>query len=145
MGIHQWALVAPEVTLLTWSHFVPTYKPKLQKLVAEWAARLHPKTGCPSLSDEDIVQFYTAIREVLSGAVGEVFRRGEPVEVKVRDFLRLRNRKGQLCPACGTTVRVEGVCGHDTFYCPACQPDRPEARLGRRQLVDWSRLPNRGK
>lgn len=26
-----------EVTLLTWSHFVPTYNPELQKLVAEWA------------------------------------------------------------------------------------------------------------
>jgi formamidopyrimidine-DNA glycosylase len=110
-----------------------------------WAARLHPKTGCPGLTDEDIVQLYTAIREVLSGAVEEVFRRGEPVEVKVRDFLRVRNRKGQPCPACGTTIRVEGVRGHDTFYCPVCQPNRPEARLGRRQLVDWSRLPNRGK
>jgi formamidopyrimidine-DNA glycosylase len=105
-----------------------------------WAARLHPKIGCQGLTDEDIVRLHAAIREVLSEAIKEVFRRGEPIEVKVRDFLRVRNRKGQPCPACGTTIRVEGVRGHDTFYCPACQPTRPGARLGRRQLVDWSRL-----
>jgi len=108
-----------------------------------WAARLHPKTGCPGLTEEDIGRLHRAIREVLSSAVREVARRGEPIEVKVRDFLRVRNRKGQPCPACGATIRVEGVRGHDTFYCPICQPDRPGARLGRRKLVDWSRLAGR--
>jgi formamidopyrimidine-DNA glycosylase len=43
-------------------------------------------------------------------------------------------------PAGGTTIRVEGVRGHDAFFCPTCQPNRPGGRLGRRQLVDWSRL-----
>ena len=105
-----------------------------------WAARLHPKTGCQSLTDEDIARLHGAIGGVLSEAVAEVARRGAPLEVKVRDFLRVRNRKGQPCPACGTTIRVEGVRGHDAFYCPTCQPNRPGARRGRRQLVDWSRL-----
>ena len=105
-----------------------------------WAARIHPKIGCQGLAEEDIARLHAAIRDVLSAAVREVARRSEPIEVKVRDFLRVRNRKGQPCPACGTTIRVEGVRGHDTFYCPTCQPNRPEARLGRRQLVDWSRL-----
>jgi formamidopyrimidine-DNA glycosylase len=104
-----------------------------------WAARLHPKTGCSGLADEDIGRLYEAIRDVLSSAVREVARRAEPIEVKVRDFLRVRNRKGQPCPACGATIRVEGVRGHDAFYCPICQPDRPGARVGRRKLVDWSR------
>jgi formamidopyrimidine-DNA glycosylase len=105
-----------------------------------WAARLHPKTGCQGLTEEDLVRLHAAIRDVLSAAVREITRRHEPIEVKVRDFLRIRNRKGQPCPTCGTTIRVEGVRGHDTFYCPTCQPNRPEARLGRRQLVDWSRV-----
>ncbi len=105
-----------------------------------WAARLHPKTGCQGLTEEDIGRLYEAIREVLSAAVQEVARRAEPIEVKVRDFLRVRNRKGQPCPACGAPIRVEGVRGYDTFYCPICQPDRPHHRLGRRKLVDWSRL-----
>ncbi len=105
-----------------------------------WAARLHPKTGCQGLTEEDVGRLHAAIRDVLSTAVREVARRAEPIEVKVRDFLRVRNRKGQPCPACGATLRVEGVRGHDTFYCPACQPDRPGARLARRKLVDWARL-----
>jgi formamidopyrimidine-DNA glycosylase len=105
-----------------------------------WAAKLHPKVGCRGLTDEDIVRLHAAIRDVLSEAVKEIFRRGEPIEVKIRDFLRVRNRKGEACPACGTTIRVEGVRGYDTFYCPTCQPNRPGARLGRRQLVDWTRL-----
>jgi formamidopyrimidine-DNA glycosylase len=109
-----------------------------------WAARLHPKTGCRGLAEEDIGRLHRAICRVLGEAVAEVARRGQPIEVKVRDFLRVRNRKGQPCPACGTTVRVEGVRGHDAFYCPACQPNRPAARRGRRQLVDWSRLPGPG-
>jgi formamidopyrimidine-DNA glycosylase len=104
-----------------------------------WAARLHPKTGCQGLTAEDIARLHAAIRDVLSASVREVARRSEPIEVKVRDFLKVRNRKGQPCPACDTTIRVEGVRGHDSFYCPSCQPNRPEARLGRRQLVDWSR------
>ncbi|HWT80854.1 MAG TPA: DNA-formamidopyrimidine glycosylase family protein [Candidatus Methylomirabilis sp.] len=110
-----------------------------------WAAHLHPKTGCQGLADEDIAGLYGAIRDVLEAAVREVARRKEPIDVKVRDFLRVRNRKGLPCPVCGTAVRVEGVRGHDAFYCPTCQPNRPEARLGRRQLVDWTRLPTREK
>lgn len=104
-----------------------------------WAARLHPKTACRGLTDEDIDRLHGAIGQVLREAVAEVARRAEPIEVKVRDFLRVRNRKGQPCPACGAPIRVEGVLGHDAFYCPVCQPNRPGARVGRRQLVDWTR------
>ena len=105
-----------------------------------WAAGIHPKTGCPRLDQKDIARLHAAIREVLSTAVQEVASRAAPIEVKVRDFLQVRNRKGQPCPRCVTPIRVEGVRGLDAFYCPTCQPNRPEARLGRRQLVDWSRL-----
>lgn len=108
-----------------------------------WAARLHPKTGCQGLTDDDIARLHRAIRGVLGEAVAEVGRRAEPIDVKVRDFLKVRNRKGQPCPVCGTTIRVEGVRGHDTFFCPTCQPNRPGDRLGRRQLVDWTRLHRR--
>ena len=108
-----------------------------------WAARIHPKTGCAGLTEQDITRLHAAIRGVLLDAVREVARRAQPIEIKIRDFLQVRNRKGQPCSRCATPIRVEGVRGHDTFYCPSCQPNRPDARLGRRQLVDWSRLPDR--
>lgn len=50
-------------------------------------------------------------------------------------ILDLQDDRPALC--------VEGVRGHDAFYCPNCQPNRFDTRLGRRQLVDWSRLPGR--
>ena len=78
-----------------------------------WAARIHPKIGCPGLTDEDILRLHTAIREVLLEAVKEVFRRGEPIEVKVRDHMRVRGRKDQPCPRCGAKILPPGG-GHST-------------------------------
>jgi hypothetical protein len=46
----------------------------------------------------------------------------EPIHVKVRGQLRVRNRRGEPCPRCGSTIRREGVRGHDVFFCPRCQP-----------------------
>ena len=51
-------------------------------------------------------------------------------------ILDLQDDRPALC--------VEGVGGRGSLICVACQPIQPEARLDRRQLVDWSRLPNRG-
>lgn len=46
---------APEVTLLTWSHFVPTYNPELQKLVAEWATSRKVNARVDFLSLPDLM------------------------------------------------------------------------------------------
>jgi multiple sugar transport system substrate-binding protein len=46
---------APEVTLLTWSHFVPTYNPELQKLVAEWAGSRKVNARVDFLSLPDLM------------------------------------------------------------------------------------------
>ena len=86
-------------------------------------ARIHPKTWCRSLSRDDAVRLHDAIVSVMQAAVAEVAERGEPIEVKVRDFLKVRNRHGAPCPRCGAKIRKAGVHGHDAFYCPECQPD----------------------
>jgi formamidopyrimidine-DNA glycosylase len=69
--------------------------------------------------------------KVLRDAVDEVARRDEPIEVKVRDFLKVRLR--DVCPRCGSKVRKAGVRGMDAYFCPRCQPARRSA------LVDWTR------
>ena len=51
----------------------------------------------------------------------EVLNRGSGA--KVRDHLEVRNRSGDPCPACGTTIRRTGVLGYDSFFCPKCQPE----------------------
>ncbi len=94
-------------------------------------AGIHPKTFCRSLSHEDGVRLHDAIVKVMSEAVAEVARRAEPIEVKVRDFLKVRRK--EVCPRCGTKLRTAGVNGMDSWFCPHCQP---ATRPG---FVDWTR------
>ena len=94
-------------------------------------AGLHPKTFCRSLSHDDAVRLHDAIVKVMREAVDEVARRGEPIDVKVRDFLKVRLR--DVCPRCGAKLRKAGVRGMDAYFCPHCQP---ATRSG---LVDWTK------
>jgi formamidopyrimidine-DNA glycosylase len=92
-------------------------------------AGIHPKTWCRALGPDDSVRLHAAVVTVMRAAADEVARRHEPIEVKVRDFLRIRLRT--VCPRCGAKVRKAGVRGMDSYFCPRCQP---ETRPG---LVDW--------
>jgi len=94
-------------------------------------AGIHPKTFCRSLSHEDGVRLHDAIVKVMTEAVSEVARRKEPIDVKVRDFLKVRLK--ETCPRCGSKIRTAGVRGMDAYFCPRCQP---ATRAG---LVDWTR------
>jgi len=94
-------------------------------------AGIHPKTLCRQLGHEEGVRLHDAIVKVMKGAVEEVKARAEPIDVKVRDFLKVRRK--ETCPRCGSRLRTAGVRGMDSWFCPHCQPAR---RAG---LVDWTR------
>jgi formamidopyrimidine-DNA glycosylase len=94
-------------------------------------AGIHPKTWCRSLGHDDAVRLHDAVVSVMNEAVAEVARRDEPIENKVRDFLKVRRK--EICPRCGSKIRTAGVKGMDAYFCPRCQP---ETRPG---LVDWRR------
>jgi formamidopyrimidine-DNA glycosylase len=94
-------------------------------------ARIHPKTWCRSLTHQDAERLHAAIVAVLKEAVAEVARRDEPIEVKVRDFLKVRLKAE--CPRCGSRIRKAGVKGMDAYFCPTCQPATREG------FVDWTR------
>jgi len=96
-----------------------------------YEAGIHPKTWCRSLSREEGLRLHKAIVDVMREATAEVARRGEPIEVKVRDFLKVRLK--EECPRCGSKIRRAGVRGMDAYFCPRCQP---ATRAG---LVDWTR------
>lgn len=98
-------------------------------------AGLHPKTVCSKLSAADRNRLYESIRNVMTWGIEEVARAQAPLYEKVRGHMKVRNRKGEPCPRCGGTIRRESVLGHDTFYCPVCQPP---TRSG---FIDWSKLP----
>jgi formamidopyrimidine-DNA glycosylase len=96
-----------------------------------FAAGIHPKTICSRLSPAERRRLYDSIRTVITWGIDEVEKAGQPIEVKVRDHVRVRNRKDQPCPVCGTKIRRVGVLGYDSFYCPKCQP------ATRAQAIPW--------
>jgi formamidopyrimidine-DNA glycosylase len=94
-------------------------------------AGIHPKTFCRSLRRDDAVRLHSAIVKVMDEACREVAERNEPIEIKVRDFLKVRLK--DTCPRCGTKLRTAGVKGMDAYFCPKCQP---ATRPG---FVDWTK------
>lgn len=96
-----------------------------------FAAGIHPKTLCSQLSGSDTERLYNSIKEVIAWGITEVAKAAEPVEVKVRSHLKVRNRKGRACTVCGATIRRAGVLGYDAFFCPRCQPP------AREQFINW--------
>jgi len=98
---------------------------------ALFEAGLHPKTFCRRLSAEEGVRLHDAIVKIMREATDEVARRAEPIDVKVRDFLKVRLK--DVCPRCGSKIRTAGVKGMDAYFCPRCQP---ATRAG---FVDWTR------
>jgi formamidopyrimidine-DNA glycosylase len=100
-----------------------------------FAAKLHPKTFCNKLHAEDVDRLFAAIHDTLAWAIREIETHNQPIETKVRDFLRMRGRAGQACVACGTVIRRVRVGREDARFCPTCQP------ATRKLFVDFSRLP----
>ncbi len=96
-------------------------------------ARIHPKTFCQQLQPAQIAQLYQSIINVINWGIAEVEKAQQPIEVKVRGHVKVRNRKDQPCPRCGATIRRAGVLGFDAFFCPNCQPPT------RTQFIDWNR------
>jgi formamidopyrimidine-DNA glycosylase len=90
---------------------------------ALWEAKLHPKTLMSKLSPADIDHLHHGIVTVMRDAVETVRARKPALDEKLRDFLKVRNRHGEKCPRCGDIIRRAGVHGHDTFFCPTCQPE----------------------
>jgi formamidopyrimidine-DNA glycosylase len=94
-------------------------------------ARIHPKTFVSRLFGDDLDRLHDAIVSVMAWGAEQVERAAQPIHVKVRDHMKVRNRKGEACPRCGATIRREGVRGHDVFFCPSCQP------ASRALFIDW--------
>jgi formamidopyrimidine-DNA glycosylase len=84
-------------------------------------------------------RLFAAIRDTLNAAIREIQARNQPIEVKVRDFLKVRGRAGAPCLVCATTIRRVRVGRDDACFCPICQP------TARTLFVDFRKVPGTAK
>lgn len=85
-------------------------------------ARLSPYALAASLTDDQVSQLYTALRETLAGAVAAA--EGKPAaELKdaKRAGMRVHGRTGAACPECGDIVREVSFADTSLQYCATCQ------------------------
>ncbi len=94
-------------------------------------AGIHPKTFCYQLDDAAVARLYQSVGSVINWGIREVAKAAPPLEVKVRDHVKVRNRRNLPCFVCSDTIRRVGVLGYDTFFCPTCQPAQ------RKQFIEW--------
>jgi formamidopyrimidine-DNA glycosylase len=85
-------------------------------------AGIHPTTRVGELKEDRVDKLHDAAVSVLLWAREEHARRKPPLDEKMRDFLRVRNRFGQPCQRCSSKIRIASVRGYDSFFCPTCQP-----------------------
>jgi formamidopyrimidine-DNA glycosylase len=86
------------------------------------AAKLSPYAVAGKLDDEQVERLFTALREVLTGAIKA--SEGKPAkELKdaKRSGMRVHGRTGQACPVCGDTVREVSFADRSMQYCATCQ------------------------
>jgi formamidopyrimidine-DNA glycosylase len=85
-------------------------------------ARMSPFKPASSLTPEERVTLYTAIRGELVGAIS----RAEGLAAKdlkgeKKSGLRVHGRKGEPCPVCGDTIAEVSFADSSLQYCPTCQ------------------------
>ena len=87
-----------------------------------WTARLAPFRARSSLAPDEVDRLFTATKDVLEWAIGELRVRVPPrLEVEQRAFLRVHGKGGQGCPRCGSTISEVKAGGFVTNWCRACQ------------------------
>lgn len=86
------------------------------------AARLSPFALAASLTEEEVVRLYEALRTTLTAAV--LAAEGKPAaELKdaKRAGMNVHGRTGEACPVCGDEVREVSFADSSLQYCATCQ------------------------
>lgn len=83
-----------------------------------WRARLSPRRRAGELSVDELDR----LRRELRSATRDAIRDGGVHTGR----LIAHRRRGDVCPRCATTLERATIGGRTTFWCPACQPERPD-------------------
>ncbi len=77
-----------------------------------WRARLSPSRSAGDLSDDEMAQLHTSMREVLR----ELGERGG----SHTGDLQVARARGASCPRCGSPMVWQTTGGRSTYWCPTC-------------------------
>lgn len=89
-------------------------------------AKLHPNRKTSTLSEEETIALYNAIRNVLHQSIdlgGLAYERdfyGQRGKFTAEHFL-VGYKQGKLCPDCGTTIEKIKTGTTSSYICPKCQ------------------------
>lgn len=92
-----------------------------------WEAKVNPKSKMVSLSEQDYVNIYLAIKKVFPAVIAaggldtqkDLFGHFGGYTTKVS-----RNTLGKPCDRCGGTIVKESYLGGAVYFCHGCQPFR---------------------
>lgn len=88
-----------------------------------FAAGISPFRKTGSLKPQEVKDLHRQSREVLESAIVVLRERMvNNIHHKVRDFLKVHNKGGQPCPACGNSISQLTANQRTTSYCRHCQP-----------------------
>lgn len=81
--------------------------------------RLHPRTGLPSLEEEQLAEVHGVMRATLEGAIAA--REAGDAGAFPGPYLLPHREEGTSCPRCGGEVRRIEISGRGSYFCPDCQ------------------------
>lgn len=94
-----------------------------------WEARLHPFTPVRAAGSAGVGAVYAAMGPTLRRAIElragyeYLFGMAQALGLtKKQAVMRVHNKQGEPCPACGRPVTMVEKGGRGTFFCEACQP-----------------------
>lgn len=88
-----------------------------------FAAQIYPFKKRKAITPDELKRLHQMSSQVILDAIPEVRERmkGE-IDHKIRDFLKVHNKGGELCPRCGNTISQITANRRITSYCRKCQP-----------------------
>jgi formamidopyrimidine-DNA glycosylase len=99
---------------------------------ALWRARINPLRPAGTLDRDEVRRLHSGIRAALEHGIA---RQGSTLRDyalpdggsgSMQDEFKVYGRGGAPCDRCGTPIAKSRVAGRGTWFCPHCQPERPQ-------------------
>lgn len=116
---------------------------------ALWRARLNPSRPAGSLDRAELRRLQRSIRAALEhglarqGSTLRDYRLPDGSGGSMQDEFRVYGRGGEPCERCGTPIARTRIAGRSSWFCPTCQPERPEPEA--QAARSSSRRPSRSR